>query len=121
MTPKQQFICKLVGIILGALTPIVLALLTFMQGQSNRADALRTYDSARRRRRPSTHAPLHPVPVAEPTVGRKTNMTALAESVKVAADKAVDDTARVLVPPTTVEQFFGAKPRLVPVRALRKR
>jgi len=50
ITPKQQFICKLVSIILGALTSIVLALLTFMQSQSNRADALRTYDSARRRR-----------------------------------------------------------------------
>jgi len=112
MTPKQQFICKLVGLILGALVVVVPAVLTFMQSQSNRADALRSYDMARRRRRSAVHAS---VPVAE--FGRKTDMRVLADSVQAVVDKAVDDTATVLVKP----MWFQSKSQRVTVRSLRKR
>jgi len=122
MTPKQQFICKLVGIILGALTPIVLAFLTFLQGQNNKAEALRNHDEVRRRHRFSTHAPARPsapAPPRAPEFSRRTNIEALAESAQVAADKAADDTAKVLVQPTTVGRLLGVKARSVMVKALR--
>lgn len=132
MTPKQLFLCKLVSIILGALVPIVLAFLTFLQAQGNEATALRKHDEARRRRRRfTTHAPARPsvpAPTLEPTpeppptsgLGRRTNIEALAESVQVAADNAADDTVKVLVQPTTVGRLLGMKARSVTVRALRK-
>lgn len=128
MTPKQQFICTLV---VGAVVPIVLALLTFLQAQGNKSVALRNHDEARRRRRFSTHAPARPsvpVPTLEPTpeppraheFSRRTNLEALAESARVAADNAADDTVKVLVQPTTVARLLGMKARSITVRALRK-
>jgi hypothetical protein len=120
MTPKQQFVCKLAGIILGALVPIVLAFLTFLQAQGNEATALRKHDEARRRRRRfTTHAPAPELPRA-PEFSRRTNLEALAESTQVAADNAADDTVKVLVQPTTVGRLLGMKARSVKVRALRK-
>ena len=122
MTPKQQFICKLVGIILGALTPIILALLTFLQGQSNKTTALRNHDEVRRRHRFSMRTPPPaPSPGAEPEPARKTNLEVLSESIQAAADNAADDTVKVLVQPTTIGRFFGQKARSMTVGTLRRK
>ena len=120
MTPKQQFICKLAGIILGALTPIVLALLTFLQGQGNRAAALREHDRIRPRRYRSAETRRSLEPVPEPTPGpefaaRRTDMVALEPLAVTAADSAADDTATVMVKP----MWFQSKPRRMMVKSLR--
>ena len=116
MTPRQQFICTLV---VGAVVPLVIAFLTFLQGQNNKATALRNHEEVRRWHRFSTHAPAPEPERPARAYSSRTNIEALAESVRVTADNAADDTVRVLVQPTTVARFFGAKSRLMTVRALR--
>jgi hypothetical protein len=114
MTPKQQFICKLLSIILGAVVALAVPTLTYLQGRNNKAVALRNHDEVRRRHRFPTHTPV-PEPPRAPELSRRTDMDALAESVRVAADNAADDTVTVTVQP----MWFQSKPQRMTVKELR--
>jgi len=115
--------------LLSAITGLVMAvgtLLTAMQGQDNKVNALRSYDNERRAHRFSSRAPYPRLDEVFPetldTFGRKTDMAVIAESAQAAADRKVDDTAYVTLQPTTAERWLlRKKSRSVSLRSLRPR
>jgi len=113
MTPRQKFVCAILGILVPAIVSLGTVYLNSRQANANARSALRTHDEARhgRRLRPTPE----PVPVAPAMVAPRTDMAAFRDSVESAVD-----TTRVIIAQTGLERMIGLKARTVPANQLRK-
>ena len=113
MTPRQKFVCAVLGILVPAIVSLGTVYLNSRQANANAKSALRSYEEARegRRLRPTPE----PVPVAPAMVAPRTDMAAFRDSV----EKAVD-TTRVIIAQTGLERMIGLKARTIPANQLRK-
>lgn len=114
MTPRQKFVCTLLGILVPALVSLGTVYLNGVQGKANASAALERHDSARA----SRHLPLP----SEPDVDSRHPLTA--ERIKGAAVRReyVEDridTANITIPQTGLERLIGQKARVIPANRLR--
>jgi len=112
MTPRQKFICAILGILIPAIVSLGTVYLNSRQANVNAKSALRSHDESRARRR------LRPTPeprsAAPAMVAPRTDMAAFRDSVENAAD-----TTSVVIQPTDIERLIGQKARVVPANRLR--
>jgi hypothetical protein len=114
MTPRQKFICTVLGILVPALVSLGTVYLNSVQAKANATAALERHD----RSLPGHYEPLP----LEPPVDSRYPLTAeRIEGAAVRREYVEDriDTTDVTIQPTGFERLIGQKARVIPANRLR--